>query len=52
MRERQSQAHVKHYCEDYIVFVPKYRSKSIYGTLRKDISGILRALLPPARGWS
>ena len=26
------------------VFVPKYRKKSIYGTLRKDIGGILREL--------
>lgn len=44
MREWQSQAHVKHYCRYHIVFVPKYRRKSIYGTLRKDIGKILRAL--------
>jgi REP element-mobilizing transposase RayT len=42
MREWQSQAHVKHYCKYHVVFVPKYRKKSIYGTLRKDIGGILR----------
>jgi putative transposase len=42
MREWQSQAHVKHYCRYHVVFVPKYRKKSIYGTLRKDIGGILR----------
>ena len=44
MREWQSQAHVKHYCKYHVVFVPKYRKKSIYGTLRKDIGGILREL--------
>jgi len=44
MREWQSQAHVKHYCRYHIVFVPKYRKKSIYGTLRKDIGGIFRDL--------
>ncbi len=44
MREWQSQAHVKHYCKYHIVFVPKYRRKAIYGTLRKDIGGIFRDL--------
>ena len=44
MREWQSQAHVKHYCKYHVVFVPKYRKKSIYGALRKDIGGILREL--------
>ena len=44
MREWQSQAHVKHYCRYHIVFVPKYRKKSIYGVLRKDIGGIFRDL--------
>lgn len=50
MREWQSQAHVKHYCKYHVVFVPKYRKKSIYGTLRKDIGGILRELCRSA--WS
>lgn len=44
MREWQSQAHVKHYCRYHIVFVPKYRKKSIYGVLRKEIGGIFRDL--------
>ena len=44
MREWQRQAHVKHYCRYHVVFVPKYRKKSIYGTLRKDIGGIFRDL--------
>jgi putative transposase len=44
MREWQSQAHVKHYCRYHVVFVPKYRKKSLYGTLRKDIGGIIREL--------
>ncbi len=44
MREWQRQAHVKHYCRYHIVFVPKYRKKSIYGVLRKDIGGIFRDL--------
>ncbi len=44
MREWQRQAHVKHYCRYHVVFVPKYRKKSIYGALRKDIGGIFRDL--------
>ena len=44
MREWQSQAHVKHYCKYHVVFVPKYRKKFLYGTLRQDIGGILREL--------
>ena len=44
MREWQSQAHVKHYCRYHVVFVPKYRKKSIYGVLRKNIGGIFRDL--------
>lgn len=44
MRELQCQAHVKHYCKYHIVFVPKYRKKSICGILRKDTGGILQEL--------
>jgi len=44
MRDWQSQAHVKHYCKYHVVFVPKYRKKGIYGTLRKEIGGIIREL--------
>jgi len=44
MREWQSQAHVKYYCRYHVVFVPKYRKKSIYGALRKDIGGIFKDL--------
>jgi len=44
MRDWQSQAHVRHYCKYHVVFVPKYRKKSIYGSLRRDIGKILREL--------
>ena len=44
MRDWQSQSHVKWYCKYHIVFVPKYRRRSIYGTLRRQIGGILREL--------
>ena len=44
MREWQSQSHVRWYCRYHIVFVPKYRRRSIYGSLRRDIGGVLREL--------
>lgn len=48
MREWQSQAHVKHYCRYHLVFIPKYRRKSLYGVLRRDIGRILRDLCTQA----
>jgi len=44
MREWQSQSHVRWYCKYHIVFVPKYRRRSIYGSLRRQIGGIPREL--------
>ena len=44
MRDWQSQSHVKWYCKYHVVFVPKYRRRSIYGTLRRQIGEILREL--------
>ena len=44
MREWQSQSHVRWYCKYHIVFVPKYRKKTIFGTLRQGIGKILREL--------
>lgn len=44
MRDWQSQSHVKWYCRYHVVIVPKYRKKAIYGALRKEIGGILKAL--------
>ena len=44
MREWNNQSHVKWYCRYHIVIVPKYRQKSMYGALRKDIGLILKEL--------
>ncbi|WP_119631636.1 IS200/IS605 family transposase [Methylocaldum marinum] len=44
MREWQSQSHVKWYCKYHVVFVPKYRRRAIYGTLRRRVGGIFREL--------
>ena len=44
MREWQSLSHVRWYCKYHVVFVPKYRKRAIFGSLRKGIGGILREL--------
>ena len=44
MREWQSQSHVRWYCRYHIVFVPKYRKRVIFGSLRRGIGEILRDL--------
>jgi putative transposase len=44
MREWQSLSHVRWYCRYHVVFVPKYRKRAIFGTLRRQIGGILRKL--------
>jgi putative transposase len=44
MREWQSQAHVKWYCRYPVVSVPKYRRKSMFGAIRKDVGEMFRTL--------
>ena len=44
MREWQSQSHIRWYCRYHLVFAPKYRKKSIFGQLRRDIGRIIREL--------
>jgi len=44
MKDWQSQAHVKWECLYHVVIVPKYRKKTLYGRVRKQIGEILRNL--------
>ncbi len=44
MRDWQSQAHVRWYCRYHVVIVPKYRKRTIYGSLRRGVGKILRRL--------
>ena len=44
MKEWQSQAHVKWECKYHVVILPKYRKKTLYGSLRRQIGEILRQL--------
>ena len=44
MQDWKSLSHVKWECKYHIVFVSKYRHKTIYGKIRKKIGGIIRDL--------
>ena len=44
MREWQSQTHVKWYCRYHVVIVPKYRRKSMFGAIRREVGAILKEL--------
>lgn len=44
MREWKKQSHVTWYDLYRIVFIPKYRKKSIFGRLRKEIGGIFHEI--------
>lgn len=44
MRDGRCQSHTKWDCKYHAVFVPKYRRRAIYGTLRRQMGGILRDL--------
>jgi len=44
MHDWSSLSHVRWECKYHVVIVPKYRKKSLYGCLRKQVGEILREL--------
>ena len=44
MNGAESLKHTRWECKYYVVFIPKYRKKSIYGWLRKELGPIIREL--------
>ena len=44
MNDYESLKHTKWECKYHIVFIPKYRKKTLYGQLRKDLGPVLREL--------
>ena len=44
MKDWRSQAHVKWECKYHVVILPKYRQKKLFGSVRREIGGILRQL--------
>jgi putative transposase len=44
MRDWQSQAHVKWDCKYHVVVLPKYRKKTLYGRVRRELGTVMREL--------
>ena len=44
MREWQSQSHVRWYCRYHVVWVPKYRKRTIFGEMRRGVGRIVLEL--------
>ena len=44
MNDYRSLRHTKWECKYHVVFIPKYRKKAIYGTLRRWLGDVLRTL--------
>ena len=40
--DNQSLSHTKYICTYHVVFIPKYRRKTLYGALRTDVRDILK----------
>jgi putative transposase len=44
MKDWRSQSHVRWDCKYHVVILPKYRQKKFFGSVRREIGGILRQL--------
>ena len=44
MNEYESLSHTKWECKYHVVFIPKCRKKALFGSLKKDLGPIFRAL--------
>ena len=45
MNEYKSQIHVVYECKYHIVFIPKYRRKTMYKKIRSDLGAIFKRLI-------
>ena len=44
MNDVQSLSHARWECKYHVVWIPKYRRKTLYGELRKDLGEVLHEL--------
>ena len=42
--DSSSLAHCKWECQYYVVFIPKFRRKKLYGTVKDDVRDIIKTL--------
>ena len=44
MNDYQNLKHTKWECKYHVIFIPKYRKKTIYGQLREELTSVLKEL--------
>ena len=44
--DKKSLSHTAWKCQYHIVFIPKYRKKKLYGTVRTDVRDIIKIIMP------
>ena len=42
--DNKSLSHTRYKCQYHIVFIPKYRKKQLYGSIREDVREIIATL--------
>lgn len=42
--DNKSISHIRWKCQYHIVFIPKYRKKTLYGKMRQDVREIIKTL--------
>ncbi len=47
MDDYESLRHAKWECKYHVVFIPKWRRKTLYGKLRQHLGGVFRELAAP-----
>lgn len=51
MKESRTLCHSKWDCKYHVVFIPKYRKKTLYGNLRRHLGEVLRSLAQQKESW-
>jgi len=44
MEDYQSLSHTRWQCKYHVIFIPKYRRRSLFGVIRRELGGIFRRL--------
>jgi len=51
LKESRTLCHSKWDCKYHVVFIPKYRKKTLYGNLRRHLGEVLRSLAQQKESW-
>ncbi len=51
MRQDKSLSHSRWECKYHVVFIPKYRKKTIFGHIRRELGEVFRRLAKQRESW-